>query len=104
MSEEDLVNEMLQVATYPLPDIWWKARTAMQNDHTKSYSGHSLQSWLKDIYFDYRLEQGLAREDIVALGEIVSRMLRFELGTRASTREMLEDPLLSKEVWHSMHG
>lgn len=63
MTPEDLVDEMLETTTDALPDRWKEARNAMQNGRTEAYSGYSLQDWLEEIYFDYRLKQDLTRED-----------------------------------------
>lgn len=56
--------------------------------------GGTLQDWLEETYFDEDKKQDLTRQDIKTLGRIVARMLRFEPSTRASAREILDDPWL----------
>lgn len=46
----------------------------------------NLQEWLEEVYFDERQIPDLAREDIVRLGKIIRRLLRFEPSARASAR------------------
>lgn len=54
--------------------------------------GPSLKEWLEEMYFDGERKETLSREEIVQQGEIIGRLLRFEPSSRASAREMLNDP------------
>ena len=54
-------------------------------------SGYTLQEWLEEMYFDGERNEDLTREDILKVGELVQRLLRFEPCMRASVREILQD-------------
>lgn len=56
----------------------------------------NLQQWLEEVYFDCALRPDLTREDIVRLGQIIGRLLRFEPSARASAREVLDNPWFSE--------
>ncbi|OCL14021.1 hypothetical protein AOQ84DRAFT_394724 [Glonium stellatum] len=60
-------------------------------------SGNTLQEWLEEIYFDGERNKDLTREDILKVGELVRRMLRFEPSMRASARDILQDPWFKGE-------
>jgi serine/threonine-protein kinase SRPK3 len=52
----------------------------------------NLQEWLEETYFDGVREETLSRADIVKVGALIHRLLRFEPSTRASAQEILQDP------------
>ncbi|KAI9035636.1 protein kinase [Aspergillus affinis] len=89
-----LVGQMLEIANDDLPERWqgiWDTMNAGDNEITES-TGLNLQEWLEEVYFDCALRPDLTREDIARLGQIIGRLLRFEPSTRASAREVLDDP------------
>ena len=49
------------------------------------------------MYFDGERNKDLTREDILKVGELVRRMLRYEPSMRASAREILQDPWFKGE-------
>lgn len=65
---------------------------AMPSESTEEIPGPSFQEWLEEMYFDSDRKETLSREDIVQLGEIIGRLLRFEPSSRASARDILDDP------------
>jgi hypothetical protein len=60
-------------------------------------SGYTLQEWLEEMYFDGERNEDLTREDILKIGELVRKMLRFEPSMRVSAREVLQDPWFKGE-------
>lgn len=65
---------------------------AGDNRYTEESSGqYHLQAWLEEVYFDDPRKQDMTREDIVRLGSIIGRLLKFESSARASVREILDD-------------
>ena len=85
---------MQDMASDVLPERW-KAIWAREGIITET-SGPKLQEWLEEVYFDGSRRQELTREDIVRLGQIIGRLLKFEPSARASAREVLDDPWFNK--------
>lgn len=76
-----------------LPERWeeiWETINAGAGKTERS--GPKLQEWLEEVYFDGSRRQDLTREDIVRLGQIIGKLLKFEPSARASAREVLDDP------------
>ncbi|KAJ6114186.1 protein kinase [Penicillium capsulatum] len=89
-----LVGQMQEMASDDLPERWqeaWDTMNAGDGIATES-TGHNLQEWLEEVYFDGPQSPDLTREDIVRLGQIIGRLLQFEPWTRASARQVLDDP------------
>lgn len=78
-----------------LPARWKASFEAMTRGSTADTSGPTLQEWLEEMYFDGERKETLTQEDIAKLGKIIGRLLRFEPSSRASAREILNDPWLS---------
>ncbi|KAI0809592.1 kinase-like protein [Xylaria sp. FL0064] len=87
-----LVRQMLERASDGLPERWQQTWRAMDSASPGEKSGYTLQEWLEEVYFDGERNEDLTREDILKVGELVRRMLRFEPSMRASAREILQDP------------
>ncbi|KAI9927245.1 hypothetical protein MW887_003632 [Aspergillus wentii] len=85
-----LVGQMLETASDALPERWQDKWKAMDDG---SAEGTGLQEWLEEVYFDGR-DKDLTKEDIVQLGRIVARLLYFEPSSRASARDILDEPWL----------
>jgi serine/threonine-protein kinase SRPK3 len=87
-----VVRQMLETASDGLPERWhhkWRTMdSAWKGDRTEN----SLQEWLEETYFDGVRKADLTKEDIVKVGALVRRLLRFEPSTRASAQEILQDP------------
>ncbi|KAF2789430.1 hypothetical protein K505DRAFT_253397, partial [Melanomma pulvis-pyrius CBS 109.77] len=92
-----LVRQMLDMASDGLPERWHQTWRAMDSASPGEKSGSTLQEWLEEMYFDGERNEDLTREDILKVGELVGRMLRFEPSMRASAREILQDPWFSGE-------
>uniref|UniRef100_A0A093VIB6 non-specific serine/threonine protein kinase n=1 Tax=Talaromyces marneffei PM1 TaxID=1077442 RepID=A0A093VIB6_TALMA len=60
------------------PAILEDSFDAMPSESTEEIPGPSFQEWLEEMYFDSDRKETLSREDIVQLGEIIGRLLRFE--------------------------
>ena len=86
-----LVRQMLEMASDGLPERWQPIWCAMDGASPGESSGDTLQGWLEETYFDGERKEDLTREDIVKVGELVSRMLRFEPSSRASAAEIVRD-------------
>ena len=84
---------MQEMISDTLPERWQNEWNAMKGEPLGGIGG-ILQDWLEETYFDEDKKQDLTRQDIKTLGRIVARMLRFEPSTRASAREILDDPWL----------
>lgn len=75
-----------------LPTRWLPKWQAMNNIRPEEKKEITLQGWLEEVYFDGERSEDLTREDIVKVGALVRRLMRFEPSARASAREILEDP------------
>jgi len=82
------------MASDDLPERWQKMWDTMNvgEDTITESAGSPLQEWLEEVYFDGRRSPDLTREDIARLGHIIGLLLRFEPSTRASARQVLDDP------------
>ncbi|KAK9234916.1 CMGC/SRPK protein kinase [Lipomyces kononenkoae] len=87
-----LVGQMREMASDALPERWQDSYKTMDDRIIGEISGPALQEWLEEMYFDGERNEDLTKEDIVRLGQIIGRLLRFEPSTRASAREILNDP------------
>jgi serine/threonine-protein kinase SRPK3 len=87
-----IVRQMLETASDALPERWQQKWRTMDSTWTGDKTENSLQEWLGDTYFDGVRREDLTREDMVKVGALVSRLLRFESSTRGEAREVLEDP------------
>lgn len=52
----------------------------------------SLHKWLEEVYFDPERDAEFTRQDIIRVGDLVSKMLKFEPSSRAQVKEILADP------------
>ncbi|KAJ9362140.1 hypothetical protein DTO027B9_571 [Paecilomyces variotii] len=87
-----LVGQMREMASDALPERWRDAWKTMDDKAITEESGPSLKEWLEDMYFDGERKEDLTKEDIAKLAQIIGKLLRFEPSTRASAREILDDP------------
>ena len=83
---------MLEVTSEALPERWLGLWEAMGGGVGAESSGPGLQEWLEDVYFDGERREDLTGEDIAKLGQIIQKLLWFELSTRALVSEILNDP------------
>lgn len=83
---------MREMASDALPERWQEAWKTMDDKAATKESGPSLQQWLEDMYFDGERKEDLTKEDIAKLAQIIGKLLRFEPSTRASAKEILDDP------------
>jgi serine/threonine-protein kinase SRPK3 len=92
-----LVNQMLETASDELPERWQHKWRIMDSTWTGDKTKNTLQEWLEESYFDGVRKEDLTREDIVTVGKLVGKLLRFEPETRTSAQEILQDPWLKNE-------
>jgi serine/threonine-protein kinase SRPK3 len=92
-----VVHQMLETASDELPERWQQKWRTMDSAWTGDKTENSLQEWLDETYFDGVRKEDLTREDIVKVGALVRRLLRFEPSTRASAQEILQDPWFGNE-------
>jgi serine/threonine-protein kinase SRPK3 len=86
-----IVQQMLETASDGLPQRWQEKWRIMDCTWTGDKTENTLQEWLEETYFDGVRGEDLTREDIVKVGALVRRLLRFEPSTRASAQEILQD-------------
>jgi serine/threonine protein kinase len=84
-----------------LPERWQEKFKTIDSDWFEE-SANELQKWLEEIYFDDRKRQIFTRQDIVKIGDLVRRLLRFEPSARASVDEILQDPWFKDENWEEL--
>jgi serine/threonine-protein kinase SRPK3 len=94
---DSVVNEMLETALDELPQRWREKWQSMDSTWTGDKKENILQKWLEEVYFDGKRREDFTREDIVKVGALVHRLLRFEPSTRASAQEVLRDPWFDGE-------
>ena len=92
-----LVRQMLEMASDELPERWQQTWRAMDSASPGEKSDYTLQEWLEEMYFDGERNEDLTRKDILKVGDLVRRMLRFEPSARASAREILQDSWFERE-------
>ncbi|RGP76702.1 heterokaryon incompatibility het-6 [Fusarium longipes] len=91
----ELVRQMLECLGEELPLRWQPRWHEMQNGRVLNNEGWTLQTWLEHIYFNSdRHYAEFTRDEIVAIGGAISRMLRFEPSLRAMPGEILEQDWL----------
>jgi serine/threonine-protein kinase SRPK3 len=92
-----VVRQMLETASDELPERWQQEWRAMDSTWTGGKTVNTLQEWLEETYFDGVRKEDLTRDDIVKVGKLVAKLLRFEPERRTSAQEILQDPWLRDE-------
>lgn len=82
---------MQELTNEPLPERWQGLWETMSGEVTTESSKIRLQEWLEEMYFDGERNADLSGDDIIRLGHIIQKLLRFEPSARASAREILDD-------------
>ncbi|EGC43880.1 protein kinase [Histoplasma capsulatum var. duboisii H88] len=93
-----LVGQMREMASDDIPERWqgiWDTMNTGDGRATEN-TGSNLQEWLEEVYFEGLKSPDLTREDIVRLGQIIGKLLKFEPSARASARQVLDDPWFNK--------
>jgi serine/threonine-protein kinase SRPK3 len=101
-SRKSVVEDMLESTDDDLPERWHEKYRAIVGEWTGEKPENRLQGWLEEVYFDERKRQDFTRQDIVKVGDLVRRLLRFEPSTRASVDEILQDPWFKDENWEEL--
>ncbi|KAL4802495.1 kinase-like domain-containing protein [Aspergillus unguis] len=86
-----LVGQMQGMASDRMSGRWMNQWKKMQGEPTEP-SGHTLEDWLEEMYFDGERKADLTKEDIAHLAQLIGKLLRFEPMQRASAQEILDDP------------
>ncbi|GKZ32254.1 hypothetical protein AbraIFM66950_001534 [Aspergillus brasiliensis] len=92
-----LVEQMQEITGEALPERWVPLWESMQGEDVNENRGPGLQDWLEEMYFDGERKEELTRDDIVRLGRIIRKLLRFEPAARALVEEILDDPWFKNE-------
>lgn len=98
---------MFQTASDEMPERWqqmWRTMNSEENkvdEENEDEVEYNLQSWLEELYFDGVRKEDLTREDIIKLGALLRRLLRFEPTTRASAQDILEGPFFTDRLSRS---
>lgn len=94
-----LAKEMTEFATDALPGRWQKHWERMQKELASSplaasngEKGPTLQEWLAEVYFDEHRTAGFTTEDMQQVGKLVGQLLKFQPGSRATARDVLNSP------------
>ncbi|GKZ76988.1 hypothetical protein AnigIFM56816_009097 [Aspergillus niger] len=87
-----LVEQMQEITNEALPQRWVPLWESMRGDDATADNGPGLQEWLEEMYFDGERKEELTRENIMELGRMIRKLLRFEPAARASLKEILNDP------------
>jgi serine/threonine-protein kinase SRPK3 len=87
-----VVEQMHGATSDELPERWLQKWNSMDRTGTEEESAYDLQKWLEETYFDGDRREDLTRDEIGQLGVLLRRLLRFEPSTRASAREIAQDP------------
>ncbi|CAG7926198.1 unnamed protein product [Penicillium olsonii] len=86
-----LVGQMRDMASDDFPRRWHEIWNGMDGDEDIVEPGPNLQERLEEVYFGGTQEPDLTEEDIARLGQVITRLLRFESNARVSAREVLGD-------------
>jgi hypothetical protein len=86
-----LVSQIQEMVSDTIPERWRDSTDIFDGEFTAEPSRSTLQEWLEEMYFDGERKEDLTKEDIVKLGQIIGKLLRFE-PSRASVRDILNDP------------
>lgn len=87
-----LIDQMCEMASDSLPKRWETALETMKEGSNVEDTGLGVQEWLEEVYFDSSHKPDLTRDDISRLGVIIGKLLYFEPSSRASARQILDDP------------
>ncbi|KAJ5513374.1 hypothetical protein N7463_002926, partial [Penicillium fimorum] len=88
-----LAAQMQEMISDPLPVRWEDTWLEMRKEISPSSDPEiKLQEWLEELYFMSDRKAELSEDDIVQLGGIIGKLLRFEPSTRASAKEIFNDP------------
>ncbi|KAJ5383744.1 hypothetical protein N7517_001655 [Penicillium concentricum] len=88
-----LAAQMQEMISDSLPVRWQGSWLEMRKEITPSSEPEiKLQEWLEELYFVSDRKAELTKDDIVQLGGIIRKLLRFEPSARASAEEILNDP------------
>lgn len=88
---------MLDTTQDDLPDRWLPQWKAMMRAEPRGEPGQTLQEWLEEVYFDEEAHADFTRQDILKVGQLIGKLLRFEPSARASARDLLQDPWFMDE-------
>lgn len=89
---------MREMVSDTLPTRWTDLELeTMYSGSPAEISGPTLQEWLEEMYFDGERKENFTNADIVKLGRIIGKLLLFEPSTRASAREIMNDPWFRNE-------
>lgn len=84
-----LVQQMLVFDADGIPPRWQAKWKAMEENLPHDDQPYTLQEWLEEVYFDDDRTPEFTAEDIAQVGELVSRMLKFEPSRRATAHDIL---------------
>ncbi|KAL8726817.1 MAG: hypothetical protein Q9181_005914 [Wetmoreana brouardii] len=74
-----LIRQVLDSTGEELPERWQPTWRAMESAQRDEYGQTPrLQPWLEELYFDGEGDNGLTREDIAKVGELIRKMLQLE--------------------------
>jgi serine/threonine-protein kinase SRPK3 len=83
---------MLESASDELPKRWQEKWRTMDSAWTGDKTENTLQEWLEEVYFNGEREEDFTREEVVKVGALIRKLLRFEPSMRAEAEDVLRDP------------
>lgn len=95
LTPETLIPQMIEFCKDDMPDLWLKKWREMNKTKSSDDQPCTLQKWLEEVYFDPDRKAEFTKQDIIRVGYLVSRMLKFKPSSRAQAKEILADPWFS---------
>lgn len=95
LTPETLIPQMKEFCEDEMPDLWLKKWQEMNGTKSSDDQPRTLQEWLEEVYFDADRDAEFTKQDIIRVGHLVSRMLKFKPSSRAQAKEILADPWFS---------
>ena len=98
-----VVHEMTEYVKDTVPERWQeqceqnlKEYAAFAAAYATGEEGdakvQTLQEMFEQIYFDGPRTAKFRKKDVRAIGKLVAQLLKFEPGSRATARDLLDDP------------
>jgi hypothetical protein len=72
-----------------IPPRWQTTWQAMIKDSDHEDDPYTLQEWLEEVYFRSDKVPEFTAGDVAQVGELISRMLKFEPSRRATANDIL---------------
>ncbi|KAF4551881.1 Protein kinase domain-containing protein 21 [Elsinoe fawcettii] len=88
---ESIAKQMIYMVKDEFPERWQDKRKRLEQQTPESPAS-TLQQWLNVVYFESEEKADFSRDELEKVGQIISRLMRFEPESRASADDILKDP------------